>query len=283
MTARLDREEQGGATTHPFYLTGTKGPLFCVHVTPAARTAPRGGVLYLPPFAEESNRARRMAILQARRLAARGWSVLLLDLFGTGDSGGEFHDARWEVWLDDADRAAKWLAGHVPGQPLVLWGVRLGGLLATALAAKDAGRFQRLLLWQPVLRGDRFVTQFLRLRVAAAMAAGEKETTQTLRERIAAGERLEVAGYELAPNLVSAIDNVQIEQFLDPLARCALDWFELVPADREPTLAPASKRLWDTQSGATWRNRVVAGEPFWSIQEITLAPHLLEATDALFA
>jgi hypothetical protein len=29
--------------------------------------------------------------------------------------------------------------------------------------------------------------------------------------------------------------------------------------------------------------RAVAGEPFWAIQEITLAPSLLDATDALFS
>ena len=97
---------------------------------------PRGALLYLPPFAEEANRSRRMAVLQARRLAARGWPVLLLDPFGTGDSAGAFHEARWELWLADAAQAAAWLATRWPGGSVTLWGLRLGALLAAALAAR---------------------------------------------------------------------------------------------------------------------------------------------------
>ncbi len=81
---------------------------------------PRGALLYLPPFAEEANRSRRMAVLQARRLAARGWPVLLLDPFGTGDSAGAFHEARWELWLADAARAAAWLATRWPGGSVLI-------------------------------------------------------------------------------------------------------------------------------------------------------------------
>jgi alpha/beta superfamily hydrolase len=39
------------------------------------------------------NKARRMAALQARALAALGYGVLLLDLHGCGDSSGDFGDS----------------------------------------------------------------------------------------------------------------------------------------------------------------------------------------------
>ena len=108
MTAPLrhDDRSDGAAAPQPFFLAGAAGPLFCLQLAPAPGMTPRGALLYLPPFAEEANRSRRMAVLQARRLAARGWPVLLLDPFGTGDSAGAFHEARWELWLDDAARAA---------------------------------------------------------------------------------------------------------------------------------------------------------------------------------
>jgi len=247
---------------------------------------PRGALLYLPPFAEEANRSRRMAVLQARRLAARGWPVLLLDPFGTGDSAGAFHEARWELWLADAARAADWLATRWPDGSVTLWGLRLGALLATALAAEEPSRFTRLLLWQPLLRGDRFMAQFLRLRVAATMAAGEKESGEALRARLAAGEILEVAGYELAPDLVAAIEGLRLEALLAPLEGCAVDWLELATAGSEPVLAPASRRLLGERPAARGphlTSLAIAGEHFWTIQEITLAPKLLDATDALFA
>ena len=288
MTAPLGHEDRsdGAAALQPFFLAGVAGPLFCLQLAPAPGVTPRGALLYLPPFAEEANRSRRMAVLQARRLAARGWPVLLLDPFGTGDSAGAFHEARWELWLADAARAAAWLATRWPGGSVTLWGLRLGALLAAALAAREPGRFTRLLFWQPLLRGDRFMAQFLRLRVAATMAAGEKESGQALRARLAAGEILEVAGYELAPDLVAAIEGLRLEALLAPQEGCAIDWLELAAAGREPALAPASRRLLDAQpaaGGPRLTSQAVAGEPFWTIQEFTLASKLLDATDALFA
>src|SRR3546814_18352731 len=112
------------------------------------------------------NRSRRMAALQARALAALGIDVLLLDLFGTGDSAGDFRDARWEIWREDAMAAVAWLGARCGGR-VGLWGLRLGTLLAAEVAAEMQA--PRLLLWQPVLSGERHLTQFLRLRVAAGL------------------------------------------------------------------------------------------------------------------
>lgn len=227
-----------------------------------------------------------MAFLQARRLAVRGWAVLLLDPFGTGDSAGSFHEARWEIWLADAGRAADWLAERWPGTSVTLWGLRLGALLACDLAATAPRRFARLLLWQPVVRGDRFVSQFLRLRVAAAMAAGEKESGQDLKARLADGEILEVAGYELAPELVAGIEALRLEDILAGLTGCCVDWLELSSPGIEPVLSPASRRVLESlpaDDGPELNSRAVSGKPFWTIQEITLAPALLDASDVLFA
>src|SRR5436190_21776504 len=87
-----------------------------------------GAMLYLHPFAEEMNKSRRMAAMQARALAAAGWTVLQLDLFGCGDSEGEFGSASWTQWLDDAAAAIEWLDADTGSTP-ALWGVRTGCLL----------------------------------------------------------------------------------------------------------------------------------------------------------
>src|SRR5689334_9630124 len=82
-------------------LAATDGArLFAVH-WPAAAPSLRQAVLVLPPFAEELNKCRPMLAAQARALAAAGLDVLLVDLFGTGDSDGEFVEARWERWQQD--------------------------------------------------------------------------------------------------------------------------------------------------------------------------------------
>ena len=82
---------------HPdvFFLPAAHGEQrLCLFHAPAG--VARSKVLYLHPFAEEMNKCRPMLALTARQLAARGVQVLAVDLHGTGDSSGEFRDARLE-------------------------------------------------------------------------------------------------------------------------------------------------------------------------------------------
>ena len=64
-----------------FFLPVTGGRLFCLLHRPAGETAIKGAVLYVHPFAEEMNRSRRMAALQAKAMASAGYMVLQVDLF----------------------------------------------------------------------------------------------------------------------------------------------------------------------------------------------------------
>jgi exosortase A-associated hydrolase 2 len=261
-----------------FFLAGSRGALFAVYHPPAAGMTSRSGVLCAPPFAEELNKSRRMIAQQARRLAAAGFGVLIPDLYGTGDSAGDFGDARWEIWREDLARCAEWLRqrGH---ESLILWGLRLGGLLAAELAAEGAAT--RLLLWQPVLSGQRFLHQFLRLRLTADRLKGGSETLGRLQEALAAGQSLDVAGYELHPELAAALDQVRLTL---PLPGVQVDWFELTRA-AEGSLAPASRRIVDEwrSAGVVVHARTVVGESFWATQEIAEAPDLLaETVAALF-
>lgn len=258
----------------PLFLRRGDGYRFCLFHAPAG--ACRAAVLYIHPFAEEMNKARRMGALQARALAADGVAVLQLDLHGCGDSSGDFGDARWDAWLDDIADAADWLRTH-SGQPVALWGLRLGALLALEAAARDA-RTARLLLWQPVLSGTAFLTQFLRLRVAGDMLGGEADGggTKALRAALAGGDSLEIAGYTLAPALAQALDGADAAR-LQP--SCPVHWIEVAPgAGREP--GPATARLaarW-REAGVDLHLQVVEGEPFWATQEIAECPALLQAS-----
>jgi hypothetical protein len=67
---------------HPLFLPpapgAAGGPRFAVLHRPPG--TPRGLVVFVHPFAEEMNKARRMAALQARALAGHGWAVLMSDL-----------------------------------------------------------------------------------------------------------------------------------------------------------------------------------------------------------
>lgn len=260
----------------PVFLDGHSGPLFAVYHGAAAREA-RRAALFIPPFAEEMNRSRRMAALAARAFAEAGIDTLLLDLFGTGDSAGDFLNADLARWQDDILAAADWLEAQGSTR-IVLWGLRLGGLLAAATAARHPERFRRFLLWQPVLDGKALLTQFLRIRVAAAMADGKTEKTDELRALLAAGHPVEVAGYEVSPALAQGLDELRLDRLIVP-ADAQIDWLE-VEAEARPGLLPASQRVVENWRGAgvAVTTATVAGDPFWTLQETTIAPALIAAT-----
>jgi exosortase A-associated hydrolase 2 len=166
-------------------------------------------------------------------------------------------------------------------QPSVgLWGLRLGATLAADVAQDPSFETDHLLLWQPVANGAQFLSQFLRLRLASEMLASGAATTALgqLRAKLAAGNSLEIAGYELHPELASALERLDLAAML-PAAR-RVHWLEVDPAPA-PALRPASNR-----GLAAWRARgveasalTVAGEPFWSTLEIAECEALLAATD----
>ena len=236
-------------------------------------------LLFVPPFAEEMNRSRRVVALQAEALAAIGLGVLVLDLFGCGDSGGDFGEATWEQWLDDVSIAAAWLEQE--SQSAVgLWGLRLGASLAALAASRSADRFSRLLLWSPVARGQVFLTQFLRARVAMALSVPgvERETTATLRQFFARGEPVEVAGYTVNAPLAAAIDAIDLS-VLTPKCRSSVHWLDIVPNSSATASDDASQVIaaW-RQAGCQVSQHVETAPRFWNLVETTIAPQLVEAT-----
>jgi exosortase A-associated hydrolase 2 len=238
-------------------------------------------VVVVPPFAEEMNRTRRMVTLQARQLAERGVRVVVFDLFGTGDSEGEFGDARWEGWVEDLATIAAWSRAGRADRVDVL-AIRLGSLLAMEPGA--AYGFDSAVLWQPCVNGGNYLRQFLRLRMAEKLVndrAGT-ESVQTLLSRLMAGEPLEIAGYEVAAALAAAINIRSFDGARPPNLR-SLRWFDIVASD-DGAPAASTAAIVDR-----WRGlgldvmcETVVGDPFWSLQEITIAPRLVEATTRAF-
>jgi len=269
----------------PVFLGGGAAARFCLYHPPVLSYSlvgsPAGAWLYIHPFAEEMNKSRRMAALQARALARQGHAVLQMDLYGCGDSAGDFADARWDIWLDDIDRALAWLERQ-SGRAAGLWGLRLGALLALDVA--QARPLPGLLLWQPVTNGSQFLTQFLRLKVASEMLAegsgsskGGSGGTAALRQTLAAGQPLEIAGYTLDAALALAIDARAAEKFTPPA--CPVHWFEIAAESSRP-LSPAAARVAAALAagGTGVTTHVVAGPQFWATQEIEECPALLDAT-----
>lgn len=129
------------------------GPRFGAWWLPGAG-ALRGAVLCVQPLGRERTAARHALAAQAWRLAARGWGVLLVDLYGTGDSPGEPGEATIEGWRRDLLRAAMLVRQRHAG-PNVLWGVRGGALLAADIAVALDQLVDAYVFWHAPARGDR--------------------------------------------------------------------------------------------------------------------------------
>jgi exosortase A-associated hydrolase 2 len=260
---------------------GSPGERLLAVMYPPEQATRRGGVLIVPPFAEEMNKSRRMAHEVARSLNGQGYAVALVDLFGTGDSDGSFAEATWSRWVADVVLAAKWCGER--GYPLIgMIGIRLGCILAAEAAPKLPTPLQRLVFWQPALDGERIVEQFLRLRVAASMMTpGAKETVKDLRQRLAAGETQEVAGYQLSTALAQGIASASLLASI-ATSSGSIEWLEIVRESKPPPL-PTARALESAQAaGARVRYQQIMGEPFWASTEIVVVPALIEKTTELF-
>ncbi len=264
----------------PFFLESGPGRMFCSLRMPAGPIAGRPGLVFLPPFAEEMNKSRHVIAQFAQRLADAGVTTLLPDLYGTGDSDGDFADADWTTWRRNVVDAGQWLVDSGCG-PLFLGGLRLGATLALDVRPAMPEQPRSLILWQPIPTGRAALTQFLRLRAAASLAGGgERETVSRLRERLAGGEAVEVAGYTLSPALYAAIEALDLAE-RPPAREVGVDWLEVASsAAGEPSAA--AERL-----AAAWAERgidvipeTVAGESFWATQELAEAPDLVAASVA---
>jgi hypothetical protein len=140
----------------------------------------------------------------------------------------------------------------------------------------------QVVLWQPALAGADVLTQFLRLKTAAGLTgSGDPADTQdNLRARLVGGESVEIAGYELTPELYAAIRSRQLVDLV-PDRPLVVDWFHLArqPAAQVPeAIAAAAARV--AARGATVRAHAVQGDAFWSTVEIAVCDQLVAETVA---
>jgi len=264
----------------PFFLQGGNGKVFALYFP--ARGEVKGSLLYAPPFAEEMNRCRAAVAEQARKLNELGFACLLLDPYGTGDSQGDLSEATWDIWLQDIKAAAEWLTSKT-GTEVILWGFRLGALLAADAANSFLGHFKRLLLWQPVTDGKMFLTQYLRLRVAFLMDRGlPAETTGGMRQILQEGNSLEVAGYVISGQLAADLDNKMLNS-MDNLKELKVDWFEHVAEAGKPLTMVSQKNIGQLEeNGCDVITHPFTGAPIWQLHKRDEVPELIDATTRLF-
>lgn len=256
------------------FIDGGAGRILVVSYAPERPTD--RCVLVVPAFAEEMNKSRRLVHDTGVALQRRGICTLVPDLYGTGDSEGDFADARWEIWIEDLRRTVGWARERGAARFGVLV-VRYGMALLLAAAKHMDVVFERGVAWQPTMSGSTVLRHLLRMKVMAARMAGEAvPSADALRESLLNGtEPLEVGGYLLSPQLASAMLAAESASGPPTIVRHGL----AIDFDASSASRSADGDAGDTGS-AQWRTHSLAGERFWMATEPGPNPALIECTAA---
>ncbi len=186
--------------TEPFFLEGSTGPLYaCLHA-PVGPSVGRAWVV-APPYGHESLQFHRALRLLADLLADAGCPVLRFDYHGTGDSSGDARGALLDRWFTDTAEMIDELRRRTGVADVGLIGLRLGGAVATRVAAARPD-VVRLVLWDPVFDGRAHLAE---LRALHETMLGYAHVIPD-----ATGSRDEVLGYPLTPALAADIEGIDV-------------------------------------------------------------------------
>jgi exosortase A-associated hydrolase 2 len=259
------------------YVESKKGELFVTTWRPLE--PPKHVVLFVPPFGDEMNKSRRMIAECGYALAAQSVATVLPDLYGTGDSAGDFHEADWSTWLADLQAVSKWAASE--GLLIdSLVAVRLGAeLAAEATASEMLPPLQRTVLWNPLFDANKYLTQFLRLRITAtAMQGGQKETTADIKQRFQRGEAVQVAGYKLSATLGNELANRSARARL-PASWGKVSWLEVQRDETTPLPAGIDSMLRAAPDAAeNVAIHAIQGDQYWMATEISANHRVIAKT-----
>jgi len=238
--------------------------------------------VFCHPFAEEKLWAQRVYVSFARTLAARGAWVMRFDAMGNGDSEGQFSAASVDTMLSDIDCAIRYLkeASGI-SQGIGLLGLRFGATLA-ALAAERSPSIGKLVLWEPIVDGAKYMQEMLRINLTTQSAVYKeiRHNREALVQMMRDGATVNIDGYELAYPCYEQATAVDLKEGGKRFAGPCL--IVQIGKDGQP-VHPDLKVLQGTYPAGDLQSAVE--EPFW--KEIKrwyrVAPNLSDTTLAWMA
>ncbi len=152
-------------------------------------------LLVLAPLFEEANRFRRQIVEIMRRLDLHGIDCFCPDLPGCNESTAPMREQTLAHWRDAAKAAAAHIgATHVLAMRSGCW-----------LAPDDLNGW----LYVPP-KTSRVLRSMVRARIIAAHEAGHEETGEGLLS-LARASGIELAGWELGPELIAEMEREEID------------------------------------------------------------------------
>jgi uncharacterized protein len=178
----------------PFFFGTSEKSLFGLYHPAQGNSARHGGIVLCPPFGPEYIRAHRSLRELGHRLAEAGFHVLRFDFYGCGDSAGASEDADLEQWEGDVSAAMEEVRETSGIKAVSLLGLRFGASLA-AIAGSRRADVERLVLWDPIVNGERYLAEL------ADRHRAFFESRPKPRQMAEGASTDEALGFPLAPRL----------------------------------------------------------------------------------
>jgi uncharacterized protein len=148
---------------------------------PAAPAHSKGvGVLVCSPLGQEAIRFHRMMRVLGDRLASRGIGVMRFDCFGVGESAGEDEDGELLGWRNDVLLAHQELLRRSRATRTIWLGARLGASIAALASNQLPAPVDRLILWEPVVDGRRYLGELNAAHARSLAEAGAPRASAAL-------------------------------------------------------------------------------------------------------
>jgi len=198
-------------TTHvqtPLLLGPSNRQVFAVY-HPPAESAGRALTVICPPLFNEYMRTQLALRELAISLAEKGHHVIRFDYRGTGDSSGDLDEVIVSDWLADIGltmRKGLELSGC---DKVRLLAVRAAALLASKVARAFDEDVERVVLWDPVPDGARYLQGLRRLQTSLIerdISRADAALSNSLRE---------YAGYRLSEGMVDQFRALQASTYTD--------------------------------------------------------------------
>lgn len=189
--------------------------LFGLYQAPSEAVSRGESILLCAPFGQEAIRSHRLFKVLADRLCREGFHVLRFDYFGTGDSAGEGDEVSIDGFIADVLTANDELINR-SGCTRSAWvGLRLGATVAAMASAHVRPALSRLILWEPVTDGARYLAELAGAHAAALVDAyGWRASSDVyLRDAIARESGFEALGFPLTDQFRAAVKSLSVQSF----------------------------------------------------------------------
>ena len=200
---------------HAEFFQNRKGKrLFGILQRPQQQMTSRPGIVFCHPVSWEKQYSYRAYTQFSRYLGNAGYPTLRFDAYGFGDSEGDLVEATIRSQVEDTLDAIEWFRESTGCDRYIFVGVRLGAAIA-ALAAQEVPNVEGLTLVSPVINGESYWKEWLRITRLGRMSLGQKFfKTSEVNARLERDGSIEIDGELVSQALVKELRSIDLTELL---------------------------------------------------------------------